>query len=322
MIQLCMAAGFTRQAHFAYIRRRYNEETLYNLVQSTVSEVRSLHPQMGLKKIFHLIEPDIIGRDKFLEIGSALGLKLPRTKNYQRTTYSNKCANTPNLTTNLEIRDINQVWVSDITYFYVNNVFYYLTFIEDVYSRRILGFVASPTLQAQANCRAIRKAIKTRNCSSYDNLIHHSDRGTQYTSKEYLNILKEHNISVSLCDSVYENSHIERVNGIIKNEYLYCYHIGSFSKLKSRLRKAVYLYNFKRPHWSLDCMTPVEYEKSLISTAISKRKPLIMFTDNSKDILKKYYQGALFDQNCQPISGQLSSKSSVKRVEYFQPDFE
>jgi putative transposase len=291
--QLCQAAGFSKQAHLAYLKRKSYSENLYNLVLNTVLKVRSFHPMMGLKKIFHLVKPDVIGRDKFIVIGGELGLSLPRPKNYQRTTFSNPSIFYPNLTTNLEIRDINQVWVSDITYFSVNNIFYYITFVEDVYSRRIIGFSASASLQAQSSCKALNNAIKCRANTCISNLIHHSDRGVQYTSNAYINILKKYKISVSMCKSVYENTHIERVNGIIKNEYLCCSPIRNLESLNKALKEAVYLYNFERPHWSLACMAPVEFEKSLSSKLLSEREPLVIFTDMTEKILRNYYQGTL-----------------------------
>lgn len=292
--ELCRAAGFSKQAHLAYLKRKSSQENLYNLVLNTVSHVRSIHPIMGLKKIFKLVKPEIIGRDKFIEIGSELGLLIARPKNYQRTTFSNPSCCIPNLTTNLEIRDINQVWVSDITYFSVNSVFYYITFLEDVYSRRILGFSASSNLGAHSCCVALNNAIKKRNGSCLSNLIHHSDRGTQYTSNIYLNILKEHNISVSMCNSVYENTHIERVNGIIKGEYLSHSDIRDIETLKSNLKRAVHLYNFERPHWSIGFNTPVEFEKSLINKPLAEREPIVIFTDMKAMILKQYNQRTLF----------------------------
>lgn len=292
--QLCRAAGFSKQAHLSYLKRKDGAENLYNLVLNTVIAVRKMHPMMGLKKIFYQVKPDIVGRDKFLSIGAELGLSLPRPKNYQRTTFSNKYASYPNLTTNLEIRDINQVWVSDITYFFANNIFYYITFVEDVYSRRIIGFSASTNLQAQSCCKALSDAIKCRANDRRGTLIHHSDRGTQYTSNAYVGLLKNNNISISMCNSVYENTHVERVNGIIKNEYLNHSSIQGFESLKKALKEAVRLYNYERPHWSLACLTPMDFEKSLEGKILSERDPLVIFTDKSSMILKKYYQGTLF----------------------------
>jgi putative transposase len=292
--ELLLAAGFSKQAHSTYVKRRVQDENLYNLVLNTVLGVRTLHPIMGLKKIFSLVKPDALGRDKFLEIGSELGLLLPKIKNYQRTTFSARNVIFSNLTANLEIRDVNQVWVSDITYFRIKNAFYYISLIEDVYSRRILGYAASPNLRAQACCRALNDALETRADARLNGLIHHSDRGTQYTSNIYLDILKEHFISVSMCDSVYENSHIERLNGIIKGEYLSHRNIQSFPDLIKALREAVQVYNSERIHWSLNCLSPIQFENSLLHTNIAEKKPLVIFTDPTRDIMKRFYQGTLF----------------------------
>ena len=275
-------AGFTKQAHMQYMKRREKDEQIATLVVNAIQEVRALHNMMGLKKIYNLLLPDKIGRDRFISIGMDNGLGIKKQKSYQRTTYSCKSAWFTNLTAGLEITDINQVWVSDITYYRVGNVFYYLTFIEDVYSRRILGYVAHHNLSAEANCRALEAALAERAGANLNRLIHHSDRGTQYVSNKYLKILSTHEIAASLCDSVYENSHIERVNGIIKIEYLNCSEIKSYDELKSKLKRAVRLYNEDRPHWSLDCKTPCDYEKLLVDIPMNERKTMTIFSGPKK----------------------------------------
>ena len=196
----------------------------------------------------------------------------------------------------LLVFDINNLWVSDITYFRLGDAFYYLTFIEDVYSRRILGSIAYPTLQARANLYALKTALEIRNIPSYANLIHHSDRGVQYTSNEYVNALERRSIKISMCDSVYENTHIERVNGIIKNEYLHHWTIDDFSTLKQKLKLAVYLYNNERPHWNLGKMTPVGFENYIKDLPIKQRKGLHMYTtDKEEKDLINVDQLCLFD---------------------------
>jgi transposase InsO family protein len=290
---MCEAAGFTRQAHYSYLRRSLIDERLYHNVYDIVTQIRKVHSSMGLRKIWYRINPDWIGRDNFISIGIDLGLEVPRPRNYQRTTFSVRSNLYTNLTTDLEIKDINVVWVSDITYFYSNGNFYYITFIEDVYSRRIIGWIASQTLQAKQSCKALKKAIQSRSNSDLSRVIHHSDKGVQYTSDAYIGILKENKIRVSLCCSVYENTHIERLNGIIKNEYLCHAKIESFEQLTKKLDEAIYLYNSERPHFSLGYSTPVEYEKSLLNIPLIDRKKLIIWTD--KNAKRKYYQSELFN---------------------------
>jgi putative transposase len=290
---LCEAAGFTRQAHYAFLKRRRQDEHLYRHVYDAVAHIRQMHSCMGLRKIWYRIKPDWIGRDNFISIGVDLGLEIPKPKNYQRTTFSTRSNLYGNLTTNLKIDNINTVWVSDITYFYAHNIFYYITFIEDVYSRRIIGWVAARSLQAEESCTALKRALKTRSGMNLTGLIHHSDKGVQYTSDAYLKILKEHSIKVSLCDSVYENTHIERLNGIMKQEYLDPAHIKNFNHLIVKLNESVYLYNNERPHFSLDYLTPIEFERTLTEKPSDSRKTLVIWSDNNAKI--KYQQCLLFN---------------------------
>jgi putative transposase len=290
---LCEAAGFTRQAHYAYIKRRRCDEHLYRHVFDVVTQIRQKHPIMGLRKMWYYTKPDWIGRDQFISIGVDIGLEVPKPKNYQRTTFSSRSNLFGNLTTNLEIMDINTVWVSDITYFYAHDTFYYITIIEDVYSRRIVGWIAARTLEAEACCTALRRAIKARSGHNLSGLIHHSDKGVQYTSDAYLKILKDHKMDISLCDCVYENTHIERLNGILKNEYLNQFKINDFNELTNKLKEAVYLYNNERPHFSLDYQTPVEFEARLTEIPVNDRRPLIIWSDPT--INRRSFQYLLFN---------------------------
>ena len=257
-------------------------------------EVRQLHPAMGIKKIYYQLLPDNIGRDRFIDIGVENGLSLPRVRNYQRTTFSSKHRKYRNLTAGLIIRNINVIWVSDITYIYVQGRFYYITFIVDVYSRRILGYEVSDTLQAESSCRALKKAIEARGNISLRGMIHHSDRGSQYISNEYTDILKSHGIEISMCDNVYENTHMERVNGTIKNEYLLRYNINSLKELRKKTEEAVYLYNNDRIHWSLPLMPPVKYEGILAQIPMGEREEMSLWVDNQYVNEKQFCQEDLF----------------------------
>lgn len=277
-------SGISKQAHNQYMERRAGDEAKSRMVLNAIIEMRKMHPIMGLKKIYSNLTLDGIGRDKFIEIGIEYGLGIKIPKSYQRTTYSTKSAWFGNLTAGLPITGINQVWTSDITYFRVGDIFYYLTFILDVYSRRILGYVASPNLRAEANCHALKSAIAARGKINLHGLIHHSDRGSQYSSNDYLKILSDNKIAASMCNSVYENTHIERVNGIIKNEYLVHKSIKTLIALQKALEQAVSLYNEERPHWSLNCLTPVQYEENLINVPLMERKEIIIYSEP-----KKYY---------------------------------
>ena len=272
-------SGISRQSHSNYQKRRKEDQDDELMVINSIIGVRELHPCMGLRKIYELLLPENVGRDNFIDIGVENGFCLPKPKNYQRTTYSSKFRKYKNLTIGLRINGINTVWVSDITYIYINGRFYYITFVVDVYSRRILGFEASETLQAESSCRALKMALQERRGLSLQGLIHHSDRGSQYISNEYTGILNKHGIGISMCDSVYENTHIERVNGIIKNEYLLSYKMDSLKDLRKMTKQAVDLYNNMRPHWSLFKMNPVIYEESLLQIPMNKREVMYIWSE-------------------------------------------
>lgn len=276
------AAGISKQAHMQYMQRREHDELVSQVVVGSILEVRGIHPKMGLKKIHKLLEPDCIGRDGFIAIGMEHNLGIKAQKSFQRTTFSCKSAWFTNMTAGLQIKDINQVWTSDITYYRIGDVFYYLTFIVDVYSRRILGWAAHTNLQAEANCKALSVALSGRAGYNLKGLIHHSDKGSQYISNKYLKLLSDNKIAVSMCDSVYENTHIERVNGIIKNEYLYPQAIKSFNELSHKLPDVVRLYNEERPHWSLNLMAPAQYEKEIKKIPEELREVLVIYSEPKK----------------------------------------
>lgn len=287
---LYMIADISRQGHHKYMQTKAKEEAEVQLTINTIMAIRAMHKNIGLRKAYRIISPDWIGRDRFLSIGVEYGLAIKQHKSFRRTTFSCKSAWFTNLASGLVLDGINQVWVSDITYFRVVDIFYYLTFIEDVYSRRILGWTASKNLRAEANCRALRMALAERKGADLGGLIHHSDRGTQYASNEYLRILADNKIAVSMCDNVYENTHIERVNGIIKNNYLVFEEIKTFEQLKKELDIAVMKYN-NLIHGSLGFLSPIDFEKKL--TAIPKMDRFLMKLYKNDE--KIYVQQSFFN---------------------------
>lgn len=152
-----------------------------------------------------------------------------------------------------------------------------------------MGYSTSRTLQAEFTAlEALKNALKERNTDNYENkLIHHSDRGSQYIYQSYTDLLEKYNIQISMCKTVLENAHAERLNGIIKNEYLTHWKISSFNDLEKALDKAVHLYNAERPHSELGFLSPDQYEKELSKIPLEKRKKLPIYaekTNNNKQI--------------------------------------
>lgn len=276
MNQLYDIAAISKQGHHKFINKQIQQLEDETIILSSIVLLRTLHPEMGAKKMYEKLKPESMGRDLFIKLVISHGLGVPRCYNYAKTTQNARIYKYKNLIAGITLNDINQLWVSDITYYRVRERYYYLTFIEDVYSRKIVGYIAYETLQAEANIIALTMALNNRDI--YNGLIHHSDRGVQYHSNSYIDLLESKNIKISMCNSVYENTHIERVNGIIKNEYLRHQTIETHKDLKQYLNKAVMLYNKERPHWSLGRMTPMEYENYLFNIPLSQRKGLQIST--------------------------------------------
>ena len=154
---------------------------------------------------------------------------------------------------------------------------YYLFFIMDVYSRRILGWQAAQDLRATHSLKALQMAIGQRAGYDFDGLIHHSDRGGQYWANEYTELLDSHHIAISMCQSALENAHIERVHGTIKNAYLRHWDNDTLAKLKRNLNRAVKAYNQLKPHSSLKGLTPLAYEQALLQLPKSQRTKMNVF---------------------------------------------
>lgn len=222
--------------------------------------IREDHPGCGLEKMYYQLQPEWIGRDRFLKLFTSLGYCLHAHKKFYKTTLPVPFKY-PNLIEGLLVFGVNTVWQSDITYYRIGEDMYYLVFIEDIYSRRILGYQASNHMRALANIQALQMAFKTRDYN-LTGTIHHSDRGSQYSDHAYLEMLNNKNMLVSMGLRGQDNAYVERVNGIIKNEYLKYWTINSLEQLRIKLYKAVNHYNSRRIHRSLpERLSQIEFEE-------------------------------------------------------------
>lgn len=204
-------------------------------------QLKEEHPGCGVEKMYRALKPNWIGRDKFCEVFLELGYGVKRVRNYHRTTYSGDLYY-PNLIEGMSVIRPFQVIQSDITYFSLDQEHYYLVFIIDVYTRLIVGYAVSDHMRTEANISALKMAFQLMNCQPW-NVIHHSDRGSQYSSHAYTKLLNEQKIHVSMELVAWENPYAERINGIIKNEYLKRWVIRDFKDLKRKVAKAVNHYN-------------------------------------------------------------------------------
>jgi putative transposase len=223
--------------------------------------VRKIHPEMGCRKIALKLKEKGFGRDKLEALFLQSGFKIINPPNYMRTTYSVRLHQFENLLEGLLVKGINQVVQTDITYFWMKGRFAYLVFIIDVYSRLIVGYHAGLNLEATANMKALEMMIKLRGKQNLKGLIHHSDKGSQYHSKLYVEKLKEHGIMISMCDAAWQNAYTERINRTMKYEYLRHREIDNIEKLRKYMEMDVKAYNTERPHWSLPHqMAPATFE--------------------------------------------------------------
>ena len=272
MAQLFRIAGISKQAFHQGLDRELKRKDEQMQLLPIIQEIRRDHPRLGCREMYYMIRPSYMGRDQFERFCYIHGFKVTVNKRFYRTTDSLGVTRFPNLFLETEkITQINQVWVSDITYYQIRDQVYYITLIMDLFSRRIVGWNASDSLRTdETTLKALSMAIKNRCISLNSNLIFHSDGGGQYFSKEFRKLTDHYGIRNSMCESVYENPHAERINGTIKNAYLIPYGPRDFSELKTMLEKAILLYNTKKPHQSLDRCTPVDFERLISSGLLTK----------------------------------------------------
>lgn len=245
-----------------YRHKRHTEETA-NLIE-IIRQIRSDHPTMCCRSMYYKIHPMYMGRDRFEALCRAHGFMSQPRKTGRRTTDSSGVIRFDNLIKDLKLTRIDQVWSSDITYFELDNCYYYITFIIDDFSRRILGHhVSSRLLTEQTSLPALKRALATRSGSIPPGVIFHSDGGGQYYDDNFLALTRKYHMKNSMCEYAYENGKAERINGIIKNNYLKHWNIKNLAQLIKSVDRAVYLYNQDKPHTSLDRLTPIQFENKL-----------------------------------------------------------
>jgi putative transposase len=228
-----------------------------------IYQIREDHPTMGARDMYFKLDPESMGRDAFELFCKEEGLMSSKARDFRRTTDSTGVVRFENKIEGLELFRIDQVWQSDITYYEVGGRFYYITFVIDGFSRRIVGHSVSQRLLTQhTTMPALKMAIKLRKREKREKstLIIHSDGGGQYYSKDFRELTNAYNITNSMCEYAWENGKAERVNGVIKNNYLRHREIDSFDTLKKEVDRSVYLYNNDKPHIKLHRKTPVGFE--------------------------------------------------------------
>ncbi len=265
--EMCKLFGYTRQGHWRHLKEHYREEIDAAALLGEVREIRKEMPRCGARKMQVLLEDrgHRIGRDRLFALLRSSGMLVQRRRYRVVTTYSKHWMRKyANLVKDIVPARPNQIWVSDITYVEVaesgKKVFLYLSLVTDAYTHEIVGYALHDTLDTDGPLKALHMALAEYGGDGLAGLIHHSDRGCQYCCQEYVNTLKSYGIRISMTDhgDPYENAVAERVNGILKTEWLYHMHLTSRRMADETVRRIVRLYNNERPHLSIGMRTPAQ----------------------------------------------------------------
>lgn len=266
----------SKQAVSQYHKRQLNFDNKVSELIEMANVIRKEHPGCGVEKLYYTLAPDFIGRDRFIDLFMNLGYRLKIPKNYHRTTRSSKFYY-PNLIKGMTIQSPSIIWQTDITYFRIGEKFYYGIFIIDVYTKELVGYQVSDHMRASANIKALQMALSNHPAPK----IHHSDRGSQYICKEYIQKLKEVGTQVSMGLCAQDNAYAERINQTIKYEYLDFWKPKSFNMLKKQVKNAVEQYNNRRLHNTFRPLklAPKEFRNYIITLPKQKRPKEIIYTE-------------------------------------------
>ena len=254
--------GNSRQAWYKKQKAIFKRAVEEHLVVEMVCDIRKEMPRIGSRKLAKMLADSkvSIGRDALFDILGRNGLLVRRRRNRIKTTQSSHWLRKyRNLIKGVNPTGPNQLWVSDITYIKTIDEVLYLFLITDAYSKKIIGFCLADTLEATHAIQALKMALKQRP-KGVQYLIHHSDRGVQYCCSDYVKLLIKEKIAISMTEDgdPLDNSIAERVNGILKDEWLYQVDDLDSKKAKSYIPQIINIYNDRRPHLSIDLLTPTQ----------------------------------------------------------------
>jgi len=254
--------GITRQAVYQSQIRHEKRVEILSQIKPLVLSIRRDMPRIGTRKLYYLLKEEFvrlnikIGRDALFNYLRSEYLLVKPKRSYTKTTNSKHWLRKhPNLLKEIKPKRPGHIFVSDITYIKSRERTHYLSLVTDAYSRKIMGYKLSDDMSAENVVKAFKMAVKHKKTNQ--NLIHHSDRGLQYCSAIYQQALKENNTRPSMTDGYdcYQNALAERINGILKQEFL-IYKCNNGKELEQLIKESVDTYNNKRPHLSLMMKTP------------------------------------------------------------------
>ncbi|WP_139294740.1 IS3 family transposase [Salinivibrio sp. ES.052] len=258
----CRATGISRQGVYQAVARMESRRAELSIIRDWVQYWRKYMPRLGARKLYALVKPKLaeheikLGRDGFFSYLRSEGLLVKPKKSYTKTTCSKHWMKKhPNLLKEDGLHDAAHVLVSDITYVESDQGVHYLSLVTDANSRKIVGHHVSEDMKVDNVVKALKMAVKDKRYIG--NAVHHSDRGSQYCSAVYQSALQESQIQPSMTDGYdcYQNALAERVNGILKHEFL-LYRCKTLTELKILVKESIAIYNEMRPHLSLSMATP------------------------------------------------------------------
>jgi|HubBroStandDraft_1064217.scaffolds.fasta_scaffold67923_3 putative transposase len=309
---LCRLLGKTRHAYYDHQWRQKDQSLQDDIILQLVHQIRNTAlPRLGTRKLLFVLKPELeshhiaIGRDYLFDLLQEHKLLIRRRKRKVFTTNSRHWMRKyANLIKDLVITRPEQLWVSDLTYIRMGNQWGYLSLVTDAYSRKIMGIGFRSDLSALGCLEALQMAFDNRSYGQ-DPLIHHSDRGSQYCCKEYVDLLSTHHVAISMTErgNPYENALAERMNGIIKEEFNLYSSQESFEHTYERILKSVAAYNEIRPHGSCNNLTPCQAHKE--EGELKKR-----WKNYPKKMIGKQLQSSIEE------AGRLHSKSKPTPLLY------
>lgn len=256
--------GYSPQAYHKYQKRNLKQQVVEELILRQVDQFRKQQPRCGGRKLFIMLQPFFkrhaieIGRDRFFDLLRNHKLLIRRRRMRPFTTQSNHWFRRyPNLAKNLQPMKAHELWVTDITYIPLQHRFAYLFLITDAYSRKIVGFHVSDDMKVSSAVVALKKALHQKPPEAI--VMHHSDRGLQYCSHTYVDLLKQHHALISMTEKgdPYENAMAERVNGILKTELISSSY-PDIDTASAHILRCITIYNHRRRHSSIDWQVPAE----------------------------------------------------------------
>jgi putative transposase len=288
MNQIYRALDYSKQAFHQKLDLDLQKASEFANLTIVIDQIREEHPTLSARKIYFMLNLQTMGRDSFERFCMQNGYNVPRKRNFFRTTNSLGVTRFDNLIAGRELTGVNQVWVSDITYYLIDDRFYFLSFIMDLFSRKIIGFSVSVDLRTiNTTIPALKMTKRGLNQGKAPGCILHSDGGGQFFQKDFLDLTHHMKLLNSMGYSVFENPHAERINGTIKNDYLHYYKPKDYKELIIQTGRAVRNYN-NRPHDKLNRLSPNAFEQRVkVGQMVAKMKVSNFKERNPFDFIHK-----------------------------------